>query len=293
MSRTLSAPLTSHIAASAHTLCSMLRLDLLDGTTLAFTDHDRTLAFDLGDGSADYQPHTGILPSDVSLSTGFEADDYEVTGPIGDIVTRIHVLGGRYDDARARLFQVNWNSLGSGAIKIMPGVVVMAEVLGGKFKLTVHSDMSRYSQSTGEVLTPYCRTYFGSTKCTVTPVEDDVTVTAVTSARTFTVGNPEGRVDGFFNTGLALFTGGDLAGIRAQPIDNFTAAGVLTMFEPLPEPPQVGDALTLRQGCYDPATGASLTRAACMSFDNMVNFRAEPDVPGSDKILPWQDGSGA
>lgn len=291
MSRTIAGPLVPLVASDARNFVSMLRLDLQDGTVLAFTDHDREIDFDLGDGEATYSPHTGILPSDVELSTGFDADEYEITGPIGDVVTRIHVLGARYDDARARLFQVNWKSPTS-AIKIIPGVVVLAEVLGGKFKFTIHSDMSRFSQATGEVLTPYCRTYFGSPKCTVTPVEDAVTVAAVTSARTFTVSNPGGRVDDFFNTGLAIFTTGELAGIRPAPMDNFTAAGVVTMFEPLPEPPQVGDTLTLRQGCYDPATGASLTRVACMSFNNMINFRAEPDVPGSDKILPYQDGSG-
>lgn len=292
MSRTLSAGLAGHVSTPSLKLCAMLRIDLKDGTQLAFTDHDHPLAFDLGDGSLTYVPDTGILPSDLSLSTGFDADDMEVSGPIGSVVTRTHVLGGRYDDAVVRYFVVNWSDLSQGASKLAKGCVVSAEVIGGKFKFTLHSDLSRYNQATGEVLTPYCRTYFGSTKCTVTPIEDDVTVTAVTSARTFTVSNPEARVEDFFNTGLAVFTGGELDGIRPAPIDTFTAAGAITMFEPLPEPPQVGDTLTLRQGCYDPATGASLTRTACMHFENMINFRAEPDVPGSDKVLPYTDGSG-
>ena len=86
MSRTLGAALVAHLAGRSHTRCLMLRLDLADGTSIGVTDHDSPLAFNLGDGLLTYRADTGILASDITLQTGLEPDNYEVTGPIGPVV---------------------------------------------------------------------------------------------------------------------------------------------------------------------------------------------------------------
>lgn len=286
MTRTLSGGLTTHIAGVTHKRCSMLRLDLKDGTTLAFTDHDRTLAFNLGDGSADYQPDTGILPSDLSLTTGFTADDMEVAGPIGDLVTRAAVLGGRYDDATVRFFQVNWSDLTQGAIKLVKGWVVRAEVEGGRFKFTCHSEMSRFAQSVGRVITAYCDADLGDARCGFALVPDVVTVTAVTDARGFTTTNVAGRADDYYNLGTAIFLTGPIAGCRPVEVFDWTSAGVVSLWTELPEPPQIGDTLELRRGC-------DKTRATCRdTFNNIVNFRGFPDVPGTDQVLRYPNPGG-
>jgi hypothetical protein len=62
VTRALGGPLVAHLGTSTHTRATMLRLDLTDGTTLAVTDHDSDLAFNLGDGSVSYSAGTGILP---------------------------------------------------------------------------------------------------------------------------------------------------------------------------------------------------------------------------------------
>ena len=116
--RALATSLTTKLASGATTLCGMLRIDLADGTILAFTDHDRAISFDLGDGLVSYAPDSGLKVSDLELSAGFEPDDFEVTGPIGDDVTRIAVLGGRFAEATVRYFMVDWSALGDGAIKL-------------------------------------------------------------------------------------------------------------------------------------------------------------------------------
>lgn len=280
MSRTLGGPLTSHIGTASHTRCTMLRLDLVDGTTLAITDHDRDLAFDLGDGEATYSAGTGILPSDLALSVGFEGSDIEVEGPIGDAVTRTAVLGGRYDDAAARLFMVNWKSLGSGAIKLLKGRVVLAEVNGGRFKLTIHGEATRFSQTVGRVITAYCDADFGDARCGYPVVPVAATVASVTDERAFTVTFAGSYADDHFNRGTVTFTGGALDGCRPVEVFDWSAAGAVNLWAPLPEPPEVGDTLELRQGC-------GKTRTDCLAYDNVVNFRGFPDVPGSDQVLRY------
>ena len=278
--RTLTSGMAGHIAGTAHKRAVMLRLDLVDGTVLAITDHDKDLSFDLGDGAATYSAGTGILPSDLSLAVGFDASDIEVVGPIGDSVTRAAVLGGRYDDAVARLFQVNWNALSDGAIKLMRGRVAMSAVEGGRFKLTINSEAARFTQQVGRIISGYCEADFGDTRCgyTVTPLA--ATVTAVTDDRTFSVSFTGTYADNYFNRGTVTFTSGALAGCRPVEVHDWAGVGAVALWTSLPEAPQVGDTLELRQGC-------GKTRADCLAFDNVVNFRGFPDVPGTDQVMKY------
>lgn len=291
MSRTLAAGLVSHLATATHTRARMLRLDLVDGSTIAITDHDRALSFDLGDGAVDYSPRTGILPSDLALSAGFDADDVEVTGPLVDEatedwhVTQSMVRGGRFDDAKARFFQVNWNSLASGPVRLLRGYVVKADVEGSRFKLTIHSEISKFGQDVGRTITAYCDADFGDARCGYSPIVDSVTVTAVTDERNFTVSNAEGRADDFFNRGTVQFTSGALAGTRPVEVFDYATGGAVSLWAPLAEAPEIGDTLDIMQGC-------GKTRADCLAYDNVINFRGFPDVPGTDQVLRYPNPGG-
>lgn len=286
MSRTIGTSLAKHLSKSAHTRCAMLRIDLKDGTKLAFTDHDQTLAFDLGDGSLNYMPDTGILPSDLALSAGFTADDMEVSGPIGDVVTRTAVLGGRYDDATVYYFFVNWSDLTQGAVKLVKGFIALATVEGGTFKFTVHSEIAKFSRSVGRVITGFCDADLGDARCGFALAADTVTVTAVTDARTFQTTNAAARANDYFNQGTVTFTSGAMAGCRPVEVFDWSVAGDVATWADLPEAPAVGDTLELRRGC-------DKTRATCRdTFDNVLNFRGFPDVPGSDQVLRYPNPGG-
>lgn len=280
--------LAGHLSGTAHTRCTMLRLDLVDGTTLAITDHDRDLSFDLGDGAVTYSAGTGILPSDLALSLGFEGSDIEVDGPIGDAVTRAAVLGGRYDDAAARLFQVNWTNLSAGSLKLLRGRVVLAEVIGGKFKFTLQGEASRFAQSIGRVISGYCDADFGDARCGFTPATLAATVSAVTDDHAFTVTFAGASAADAWNKGTVTFLTGALAGTRPVEVYDFgggTGSSTVTLWTGLAEAPVIGDTLTLTQGC-------GKTRAACLAYDNVINFRGFPDVPGSDQVLRYPNPSG-
>lgn len=292
--RTLAAGLVSHLSTDTHTRCGMLRLDLVDGSTLAVTDHDRALSFDLGDGSTAYSPRTGILPSDLSLSTGFDPDEVEITGPLVDTateawhVTRAAVLGGRFDDAVARYFQVNWSSLSSGPIRLLRGYVVKAEVIGSSFKLTIHSEASKYKQEVGRVITAYCDADFQDPRCGYSESADSLTVVAVTNAREFTVNNANSRADDYFNRGTVSFTSGALNGTRPVEILDWADGGgsaQIALWTDLAEVPEIGDTLDVKRGC-------GKTRDDCMAYNNIVNFRGFPDVPGTDQVLRYPNPAG-
>jgi uncharacterized phage protein (TIGR02218 family) len=265
----------------------MLLLDLQDGTGIAITDHDKDLDYDIGDGEITYSSGTGILTSDVSLSAGLDADNYEVRGPIGDTVTLAAVLGGVLNRAVARLFQVNWKDLSLGAIKILQGTVSEARIEAGEFVFEIRSDVDRLNQTVGRILANTCDADFADqVRCFATATEITGTVTAVTDAMRFTVSFAGSYANDFFNKGTVIGLAGDNADVVVEIYD-WTSAGAVTLFAPLPVTPTVGDTFTVRDGC-------GKSREDCMAHNAIEWFRGFPEVPGSDQVLkPAIPGQGS
>lgn len=89
--------------------------------------------------------------------------------------------------------------------------------------------------------------------------------------------------DGYYDGGLARWETGRNAG-KAQEIKTW-AGGALTLFERPFYPPQPGDRLVIFPGC-------DRMRSTCVAkFSNILNFRAEPDVPGQDKYYNTPNSS--
>lgn len=285
MSRTLSAGIAAHISGRSHTRCNMLLLDCRDGTTLGVTDHSGNLAFDIGDGSENYLAGTGILASDIAMTASLETDNYEVRGPITETITRAAILGGKYDRATARLFQVNHKSLGDGAIKLLKGNVAAARVEGGQFILEVRSDMDRFNQVVGRTLTNQCDADFGDVRCGATPTVITLTITAVTDAMRFTGSFVGSYANDFFNLGKCTPVTGANAGGLPIEIQDWTSGGAVELFMPLPVTPVIGDTFHVQNGCSKARLNSDATIPTCLTNNNVVNFRGFPEIPGSDQVL--------
>jgi uncharacterized phage protein (TIGR02218 family) len=277
VSRTVSAGMASHLAGRSHTRCHMLNIAPLIGDSFGITDHDKPLDYDIGDGLITYDAGTGILTSNVALSCGLEADNYEVSGPIGDIITRDGILGGIYNRSRAKLFQVNWKRLGDGAVKILAGDVSEVRIEGGRFVMEIRDDIDRYNQVVGRIITNQCDADFGDARCGATPVETVGTVTASSDPLHMTVSFTGTFANDYFNKGTVVgLTGANTEVV--MEIEDWSASGVIVLFAPLVETPAIGDTFTVRQGC-------GKTRADCMARNNIENFRGYPEIPGSDQAL--------
>lgn len=281
MSRTLSAALALHLSGNAHSRCYMLLLRLRDGSSIGITDHDKDIAFDLGDGLVTYGARTGILPSDIVLATGLEPDNCEISGPIADVVTAEAVLGGRFDRATARLFMVNWKNLTAGAIKLLSGNVSEARLEGGRFVFEIRSEVDRFNQTVGRTITNNCDADHGDARCGRVPESTVGTVTAVSSALGFTVSYSGSFADGYFDAGTVEALTGSLAGTLPVEVFSWTAAGAVVLFVPLAGDVTIGDTFNIVRGC-------GKARTDCMARNNIINFRGYPEVPGSDQVLRVQ-----
>jgi uncharacterized phage protein (TIGR02218 family) len=276
---TVSSDFATHLAGRSHSRCRMLRLDLKDGTILGFTDHDKSLDFDLsdGDGAVTYRADLGMKISNISLSCGLDSGNCEITAPISDVITLDGILGGRFSYAEARIFEVIWNSLSAGPRKFMLGNTTEWRIEGGKAIAEIRDLFDKYNQTVGRIIENQCDADFGDTRCGATPVTVVGTVTAAPDAFHMTVSFAGSFANDYFNKGTVIgLTGSNASAV--MEIDDWTSAGVITLFAPLAEVPAIGDTFTVKQGC-------GKTRADCMVRGAILNFRGYPEVPGSDQVL--------
>lgn len=278
MSRTVAGFIPDH-------RCRMLLFILNDGTKIGITDHNKDIAFSLPEapGAVTYRADTGFRISDVEQSINLDPGNYEVTGPIGDllVVTRPQLLGGRWRNATAYLFEVNWKSP-TAAIDLMFGEITNRSADGDEFKFEIMDQRHRLNQTLGRTITNQCRRKKDSCCVNIAP-ETITTVATVTDALTIEVAAVITSVD--FVGGRIWFTTGPLAG--NDPVEIFAVSGsVLTLYEPLPALPDVGDDCTIKEGCDG-------TIAMCRDrFNNAINFDGFPAVRGRKIQLPAIPGQG-
>jgi uncharacterized phage protein (TIGR02218 family) len=104
---------------------------------------------------------------------------------------------------------------------------------------------------------------------------------AYTSGGTVT---PLGSATGYFDFGKIAFTGGLNNGLSRE-IKAYVP-GQITLYLPLPYLAAIGDTYSIVAGC-------DKSFATCRDrFDNVVNFRGEPYVPGVDKMVQIGRGGG-
>ena len=253
-----------------------------DGTRARFTSIDVPQVIDLGLGAGAETCGDSMVLSAITLAAGLDASFAELRGPLGPVLTRAAIEGGKWQDADAWL------------VRVWPGIAGWAPIVAGKvreprteepeFVLQVRNQADNLNQSLEQRISGYCRLRFGSSQCGGTPVTAAATVTAVTGPLSFAVSYAGSFASGYFQFGEAAFTGGALSGVVAEALFGFIqsapGAGSLVLDTPLPALPVVGDTLMLKQGCPK-------IRSACIARQGTaINFGGEPDVPGSEKI--WQ-----
>lgn len=82
--------------------------------------------------------------------------------------------------------------------------------------------------------------------------------------------------------GTVKFTSGPNTGRTMEIIDFDQPTGLVTVFENFPYELTHGDELEIAQGC-------DKIFETCQLYDNAVNFRGEPHVPGQDEYMKYPD----
>jgi len=278
--KTISTLLATHLAGEVTTLATCWKMTRRDSTVFGFTDHDCDITFE----SVLYKASTGFTPSAIDNSGTLAVDNLDVEGMLtSGSITEADILAGRYDFAEIEVFQVNYTDLTQGALKLRRGWLGEVSFQKQQFIAEVRGLTQRLSQTMGELYSASCRATLGDSRCTIDLSAHTVTgsVTAVSSNVQF-IDNARSEDSGLFSYGKITFTSGANNGLSMEVkeyIHNVATGGTLSLALPMPYPLVAGDGYSLSKGC-------DKTISTCFAqFNNVVNFRGEPLVPGLDRML--------
>lgn len=275
--KAISVALEQHLAQPQTTMATCWRVQLVNGTVYGFTSFDRNLVVN----GVTYRADSGFAASAIASNGNLAADNLEMTGLLKSTsITEADLQAGLWDFAAIEVFQVNWADLSQGTMKMRRGTLGEVKVTRQQFMAELRGLAQQVQQTIGQIYSPSCRADFGDARCTVAlgPLTVTGTITSVTDGRTFT-DSTRAQATGFFNAGLFTFTSGGNAG-RSMEIASFTSGGLFVLELPMAFTISIGDTYSARPGC-----GKSFTADCKTRYNNVVNFRGEPHVPGVDAMM--------
>ena len=139
------------------------------------------------------------------------------------------------------------------------------------------------NRTIGELYGPLCRATFCDQKCKLNAGNYSflAKIDSVINNTTFQTNNPEltKQDEGYFDSGIIEFLDGNNKGYRGE-IKQFSNGVFKLMFE-LPYKLSPNDEFKALAGCD------KLFKTCCQKFNNAVNFRGEPHLPGIEVLLKF------
>lgn len=273
--KNISNSLKEHVKNETTTLCYCFLLTRRDQEKFAFTSHDKDLELD----GEKYLATSGFSPSSISNNSELSVDNLELAGVLDNISLKdSDILAGIYDFAEIEIFLVNYNKLSDGRLQLRTGWLGEVKFSENKFVAEVRGLTQKLSQTIGELYSPRCRAVFADSKCGL--VLNNYKKTGVVEnivANNIFVDSNRNEDVGFFNHGKIKFASGKN---QEQTIEiKRFADSQIELVLPLVFDMQIGDYYEIFQGC-DKILNTCINR-----YNNAVNFRGEPHIPGLDKVL--------
>lgn len=273
--RAASAALKAHLAGSVLTVCTLWKVTRRDNTVFGFTDHDQPIPY-LG---TTYEAAAGHTASSIKTTAQLNVDNLDVMGMLSsDTLTDASLQAGLWNFAIVEIMVVNYMDLTMGHMMLRKGTIGNVRTGRHNFIAELRGMTQSLQQVIGRVFAAACDADLGDARCGVILGNFTVTgnVTSTTSAHVFTdTARTENAA--YFEGGLVTWTSG-LNATYSMEVKSF-ANGVVTLQQYMPNAIAIGDAYSMSAGC-------DKLRTTCRDkFNNIVNIRGFPDVPGTDKML--------
>lgn len=263
-------------AGDLETVATFWRILRGDGVTLGFTSHDRDLWFD----GVLHRASPGMVPSAIRKSADFEPDSAEARGAIThEAITGEDLAAGRFDGAQVRIGLVDWES-GEHDVLYAGAIGAVAEENGG-FSAELASRKAELRRDPVPRTSPACRAVFCGPGCNLNPLRFTREVRLAAIAPLANAAVFEGMPDPARHAGGTLrWLDGPQAGL-AMGVMAGDGSGGLVLDVPIDPATPAGTRALLREGC-DRTLETCATR-----FDNALNFRGEPFLPGNDLLVRY------
>jgi uncharacterized phage protein (TIGR02218 family) len=281
--KTLPTGMQAHLDSGATTLCWCWKIARNDGATQGFTDDDVDVAF----GGVTYEAASGFTATEVQSLLDLAIDNLSVSGALSSAtLNEADLAAGLYDNASIEIWRVNWADTSQ---RVLMRKGNLGEVKRGKaaFTAEVRGLAHLLNQPVGRCFGYGCDADLGDARCTIditrATFQAEGAVVSATDARRFTVSGLDSFADGWFANGKLTWTSGANNG-RAMEVKRHavTATGVsIELWQSMSEAVAAGDSFVITAGC-------DKQFATCKAkFDNAINFRGFPTMPGNDAVLSY------
>lgn len=306
--KSASTALKAHLSGNPTTIAWLWKVKRKDCQVLGFTSFDKDIVYDdgTGDGAVTYAAKTGFTQSAVASKNDLSVDNLQAQFFLdSSAITEQDLRLAKYDNCLIQVRIVNWADLTMGDVLMRTGTLGIVKLKNGKGDAELRGLSYRLTTILGSSYGPICRAMFGSGLNNIDLYSTwlcliDITkyrqTGSVASADVFTIVPVSGLLQvgsatptapapvGWFDDGIVTFTSGALNGesVEIKSWDGTNLELFLPLFGVLPAP---GDTFTIEPGCNH-------TVFDCANkFNNVVNFRGEPTIPGQDSVLDYPNAA--
>ena len=278
--------LDAELSKPAARVCLLWRFERSDGVVLGFSDHDAPLQV----GGVIYSPTSGLEGGVLNLSADLAPTGGSVAGALSsEALTEEDLSNGLWDRARVDVFRASWRNpdarrlIWSGRL----GAVARGDL---RFEVELLSLKADLETRFGRLFSKTCDAEIGDARCGVdlsgAAYKSLGVVASIETDAQFTANLSTTAQSGFFVGGRAVFQGNDGPLGEAFITGHGTGTTPSISLDSGVQGITEGDTVTLFAGCDK---RLSTCRAR---FDNVLNFRGFPYLPGDDAMIAGPASSG-
>ena len=275
------AALNAHLSTGTSDVARCWAVTRRDGTRYGFTDHDVDISF----GDTVFKANTGLSAAALSQTMGLSVDNSEAVGALSDAAIREEdLVAGRFDGARVEAWHVQWTNPDARSL-VFRGTLGEITRTGQAFSAELRGLTEALNQPTGAVYHKSCSCILGDAKCGVdlstAGYSAEVEIGSVQDARIFRF-KGLGTYDAqWFEQGTLTVLDGAARNLSGVIKNDRTVNGfrVIELWAPLGASPEEEAPVRLVAGCDKSLQTCQL------KFDNLLNFRGFPDIPGDDWLV--------
>lgn len=281
--------LLAHLGGGLTTVARCWAVHRKDGKSFGFTDHDCELTFEGITFAAD----SGLTAAALQQSTGLSVDNTEALGALSSVaVSDADIDAGRFDGAEVRAWLVNWRNPEERWLQFR-GTFGDLKRAGGGFRAELRGLTDDLNQPQGWVYQADCSAVLGDVRCKFDLSKPgyghEGAASDIVDGRVFSFAALPGFDQRWFERGRLEVLDGDAAGLGGI-IKNDRVEGetrIIELWEALRANARPGDTVRITAGCdRRPET-------CRLKFNNFLNFRGFPDIPGEDWLMSYPSSGGA
>lgn len=284
----ISAEFQAHLGRGITTVCRCWAVVRSDGVSYGFTDHDRSISFE----GVEFKADSGLTASALQQTSGLAVDNSEALGAISDAaITEEDIAAGRFDGSEVRAWLVNWADLEQRVLQFR-GTIGELRRSGGAFQAELRGLTEALNQPQGRVYQKPCTAVLGDKSCRyafdVPGFVAELPVEQVEEARIFQFAEISGFDARWFEYGRFVVLSGEAAGLigvikNDREIDE---GREIELWEGFRANIATGDLVRIEAGCDKRVDTCRL------KFNNFLNYRGFPDIPGEDWLMSYPTSGG-